>query len=259
MLDPEQIDLADLALALEDHSRDHRWWFDPTTGDVEPRFEARFGEDGPATGLIAVEPLSTSVGYADMEDFVGRVRDPRAHHLLERAISGRGAFRRFKDALLEYPELRRAWFAFHDVRGERRAIEWLLAHGVVDPAAATSALDRRPEPAPGEVPGLLDAQGVTHRVAQELRRLYGKRLESVMLVGAWARGDAQPESPIELLAILERITNRWQEKRRIDRIAWRHSIRHDTVVTVLPVTDAELGRSATPMLARAAVEGIRVK
>src|SRR5919109_133016 len=174
MLDPEKIDLADLALALEDHSPNHGWWFDPNTGNVEPRFHAQFGEDGPATGLISIEPMPTAVGYADMEDFVARVRDPRAHHLLERAITGRGAFRRFKDALLEYPELRRAWFAFHDVRGERRAIQWLLERGLVDPAAAQTALDRRPEPAAGEVPGLLDAYGVTHRVADELRRLYGQ-------------------------------------------------------------------------------------
>jgi hypothetical protein len=259
MLDPEQVDLADLALALEDHSRDHKWWFDRASGAVEPRFEARFGENDAAGGLVSIEPVPTGIGYADMEDFVSRVRDPRAHHLLERAITGRGAFRRFKDALLEYPELRRAWFAFHDVRGERRAIEWLLERGLVDPVAARAALDRRPEPSPGEVPGLLDAHGVTHRVAGELRRLYGQRLQNVMLVGAWARGDAHPESPIELLVILERIADRWQEKRRMDRIVWRHSMRHDTVVTVLPVTVAELQRSSMPILARATAEGIPVK
>jgi hypothetical protein len=259
MLDPDQVDLADLALALEDHSRDHKWWFDPGSGAVEPRFEARFGEDDAAAGLLSIEPVPTGVGYADMEDFVARVRDPRAHHLLERAITGRGAFRRFKDALLDYPELRRAWFAFHDVRGERRAIEWLLEHGLVDPTAAQTALDRRQEPAAGEVPGLLDAHGVTHRVVAELRRLYGHRLQSVMLVGAWARGDAHPESPIELLVILDRILDRWQEKRRMDRIVWRHSMRHDTVVTVLPVTESELEQSATPMFARATAEGILVK
>jgi predicted nucleotidyltransferase len=80
-----------------------------------------------------------------------------------------------------------------------------------------------------------------------------------MLTGAWARGDAHPESPIELLVILERIGDRWQEKRRMDRIVWRYSIRHDTVVTVLPVTEAELEQQATPMLARASAEAIVIK
>src|ERR687896_1299822 len=164
MLDPEQVDLADLALALEDHSRDHKWWFDPGSGAVEPRFEARFGEDNAAAGLISIEPVPTGVGYADMEDFVARVRDPRAHHLLERAIAGRGAFRRFKDALLDFPELRRAWFRFHDGRSERRAIEWLVEHELVEPAAAEQALARNPDPGVTSLPGLLDAEGVAHRV-----------------------------------------------------------------------------------------------
>jgi hypothetical protein len=36
-------------------------------------------------------------------------------------------------------------------------------------------------------------------------------------------------------------------------------MRHDTVVTVLPVTESELEHSATPMFARATAEGILVK
>ena len=39
-------------------------------------------------------------------DFTERVRDPRAHDLLERAIEGRGAFRRFRGTLFEFPEPR---------------------------------------------------------------------------------------------------------------------------------------------------------
>jgi hypothetical protein len=43
-----------------------------------------------------------------------------------------GRFRRFKDLLeLDFPELRRTWFAFHDVRGERRAIEWLADRNLI--------------------------------------------------------------------------------------------------------------------------------
>jgi Uncharacterised protein family (UPF0158) len=194
-----------------------------------------------------------------MEDFVKRVRDPRARHLLERAINGRGAFRRFKDTLLDYPELRRAWFVFHDARGERRAIDWLAERGLIEPQAAEEALGRRPEPAPEDIPGVVDVHGVARRVAREFVRLYGKRLDAVILIGSWARGDTHPESPIELLVVLEQILDRWQEKRRMDRIVWRYSIRHDTIVTVLPVTGAELERGGTPLLARAAGEGIRIE
>jgi hypothetical protein len=258
MLDLDAVDLADLALALEDHSPHHSWWLDPATGSVEPRFKGSGSDQRGGGELIHVEPLPSSVGYGDMEDFVTRVRDPRARHLLERAINGRGAFRRFKDTLLEYPQLRRAWFAFHDARGERRAIEWLVEHELVRQRAAEGALAARPEPGPEEVPGVLDAHGIVHRVARELGRLYGSRLEGVILIGPWARGEPPPESPIELVVVLSQLVDPWQEKRRMDRIVWRYSMRHDTVVTVLPVGRRDLERPATPLLARAGEEGIRI-
>jgi hypothetical protein len=96
MLDPEAIDLADLALALEDHSEEHTWWLDPNSGSIDPRFGAQLDESERAVaaerGLIPIEPLPSAVAYGDMEEFVARVRDPRARHFLERAIEGRGAF-----------------------------------------------------------------------------------------------------------------------------------------------------------------------
>lgn len=257
-LDVEAVDLADLAVALEDHSADHRWLLDADTGEVEPRFGLASSED-PSNGLISIEPLPSSVGYADMEEFIARVRDPRARYLLEQAISGKGAFRRFKDTLLELPELRRAWFAFHDARGERRAIDWLAEHGLVDPGAAEEARERRPEPGPESLPGVLDAHGIIRRLGAELGRLYGGRLKDIVLIGAWARGSTHPESPIELLVVLDRVSDPWQEKGRMDRIVWRHSVRHDAVITVLPVLATDLERRPTPLLTRVSTEGIPIR
>jgi Uncharacterised protein family (UPF0158) len=179
--------------------------------------------------------------------------------VLERAIAGRGAFRRFKDALLSYPELRRAWFAFHDARGERRAIQWLLERDLVEADAARNAIASRPEPTVPDVPGLLDAEGVAHRVAADLKRLYRERLSGVLLVGPWARRDAHPESELELLVVLDTVFDRWEERRRMDKVLWRHSIRNHTVVTVVPVTEEELKQGGTPLLARARAEGVRVE
>jgi Uncharacterised protein family (UPF0158) len=259
VLPPEHVDLADLALALEDHSDEHTWWFDPATGKVEPRFVGELGDlPSSDTGLIRVDPLPSSVGYADMEDFVARIREPRTRDLLERAISGRGAFRRFKDALLDYPDLRRTWFAFHDTRGERRAIDWLAQNGLIDPAAAERALAQRAEPVVESLPGLMDAQGVAGRVRRDLRRIYRDRLRGVLLVGAWARGDAHPESELELLVVLDSVEDRWAERRRMDRVMWRHSMRNDTVVVCAPVTEDELAGGGTPMLVRATAEGVPV-
>jgi hypothetical protein len=236
-LDIADVDLADLALALEDHSPDHVWLLDPVVGGIEPRFGSP-PEDG--DGRLAIEPLPVAVGYGDMEDFVAYVRDVRARDLLERAIVGRGAFRRFKDALAAFPELRRAWFAFHDARGERRAIEWLVERGLVDEDAAAAALAARADPEPGDLPGLLDAEGLARRVAMDLRRIYKRRLRAVLLTGAWARGEAHPEAAVELLVVLESFGDRWAERRRMERTLWRHAVRNDAVVVALPVLAEEL-------------------
>jgi len=65
-----------------------------------------------------------------MEDFIATVEDEHLAELLEVAINGRGAFRRFKDVLLRYPEERERWFRFKDERMQERACEWLENIGV---------------------------------------------------------------------------------------------------------------------------------
>jgi hypothetical protein len=154
VLDLNDVTLGDLAEALEDHSYDHSWWLDPETGEVElwsDYLEEAGAPDPETRGLRPIDPVPSHEGYEDMRDFIDCVRDPRARELLERSIAGRGAFRRFKDTLLDFPELREAWFPFHDARLERRAIEWLADAGLVDQVAAERAIAQRPDP---ELPAL---------------------------------------------------------------------------------------------------------
>jgi hypothetical protein len=243
-----------LAFALEDHSSQHGWWLDVDAGTVEPRFSDPLDDR-----LIGIDPFPPAVGYEDMEEFVRHVRDPRAGQLLARAITGRGAFRRFKDALHEWPDLRRAWFQFHDARGERRAIEWLVERRLVDPALAEEELARRAEPSMDAIPGLVDAEGVAHRVALELRRLYRHQLKGVVLAGSWARGGVHPDAEVALVVVLDGTRNRWEEKRRMDRIMWRYSRRHETVVTAMPVGTDDLDPATSPWLARAMEDGVRIR
>ena len=262
MLDLSAVNLADLALALEDHSEEQTWRFDPVDGTVAPFFSAALEQPGDQSALedlVAIEPLPSAVGYGDMQDFVGRVRDPHARELLQGALNGRGAFRRFKDLLeLDLPELRGAWFDFHDVRAERRAIEWLSQRDLISREDAARGLAQRPDPDQGGVPSLLDADAVARRVANDLRRVYKERLRGVHLIGAWARRDAHPESPLELIVVLDEIAEPWEERRRLDRVMWRHSVRNNTVVKQLSVTEAELQAKPAPLLTHALLEGVRV-
>ncbi len=175
MLDLDRLDLDELCSALEDNSPEHTWWLAPRTGELELRSESgdAFDEGDPEEqGWIHVDPIGSHEAYGDMEAFAERVSDPRARNLLSRAIGGRGAFRRFKDTLFEFPDLRETWFRFHDARMRRRAIEWLLDRELISHDDAERAVAHHPEPELGDA---IDPHAIARAVAADLRELYGSR------------------------------------------------------------------------------------
>jgi predicted nucleotidyltransferase len=251
--------LQDLCIALEDHSPDHRSYFDPNSGEVEFHSEYYTEDDEgdpEARGLLYIWPTDSSDSYRDMEDFVARVGDVRARDLLERAITGRGAFRRFKDTLFEFPELREVWFRFHDRRMEHRAIEWLVDQELITEEQREAAIAARPEPELPSPPP--DAGAIARAVAVDLRELYGPRLKDVILFGSQARGDAHAESDIDLMVVLDEMPSRYAEIIRMDKVMWRHSLANDTVVTEIPISEADYRAAASPVVIRAREEGFSV-
>ncbi|GAA4437770.1 UPF0158 family protein [Phytohabitans houttuyneae] len=140
MLDLSSFDLEELAAALADQdSYDRRWLVDSRTGEIV-YWTTDCGIDGQNPidldeldeALIAVDPLPSRVWYRDMADFARGISDDQAQRRLERAINGRGSFRRFRDELhREYPDLVSVWNAFRDARARQRAVQWLADHNLV--------------------------------------------------------------------------------------------------------------------------------
>jgi hypothetical protein len=89
------------------------------------RIEAGFG-----TRYRRIEVDDPHAGYRDMEAFIDTVENAELQRRLERAISGRGAFRYFKDVLYDYPAERERWFQFKDDCSRQRALEWLEGEGI---------------------------------------------------------------------------------------------------------------------------------
>ncbi len=155
MLDLSAFDVQQIAMALADQTDYERaWLIDPATGEFV-FWTSDTGIDGEnpvdldeLDHLIFIEPLPPEVWYRDMEDFVDGISEGQAGRRLARALGGRGAFRRFKDAIhREGPELLSAWNAFRTARAERRAVEWLLDHQLVTEDSARTFLAERPDPA----------------------------------------------------------------------------------------------------------------
>ncbi len=68
--------------------------------------------------------------YEDMVEFVESVNKPHLRELLDVALRGKGAFRRFKDVLLNYPAERERWFRFEEARQREAIEEWAREEGV---------------------------------------------------------------------------------------------------------------------------------
>jgi hypothetical protein len=77
---------------------------------------------------IPVRPSGEA--YEIMADFTRGLKDQNLRHRLESALHGRGAFRRFKDALREYSEVEKQWFKFKADRDKEEVKEWLESIGI---------------------------------------------------------------------------------------------------------------------------------
>lgn len=261
MLDLGAVDLGELAEAMEDHSDWCTWYLSSVSGEVRFVSEETLDEGGEDLdddpGWIVIEPVDSREAYGDMADFVRRVPDRRAADLLGRAIEGRGAFRRFKDTLLEFDDLRAKWFEFHDVRMRRRAIAWLAEHSVIEGTAADAALAGLVDPPVGD--GVIDVAELAHLAAQGLRDLYGPRLIDVRLFGSHARGEAGAESDLDVLVVLDRVESPFEELRRMDELLWALTERSGITVSGFPVSADSFDSPRTPTLIRAKAEAVTIR
>jgi hypothetical protein len=137
LLRPLPVDLEDLADVLEGDPADGGGRIDLHTGEVWPQSAIDYAEE---TGeedadeenpdrWLAVWCEGSREGYGDMEDFIVTVADDEQADRLSIAITGRGAFRRFKDVLSRWPEEFERWHAFSDERKRGRARSWLVDAG----------------------------------------------------------------------------------------------------------------------------------
>jgi hypothetical protein len=129
-----KINLSDLCEAIDNNSLDYEHFLDLETGEI--LFVSDYMDDEETAGLKdrieenfkryeRIPEAGSNQGYQDMVDFIDTVDDERLVELLEVAIDGKGAFRRFKDVLLNYPDERERWFRFKDEKIEQRAMKWL--------------------------------------------------------------------------------------------------------------------------------------
>jgi hypothetical protein len=135
-----RVDVEELRFAMEDASSEQRYFLDTETGEVI--LVSEYDDDEESTqrleSIDEAEPgrylqvprAESRDGYEDMQEFIDTVSDKALQQLLEVAIRGKGAFRRFKDVLARDPAEQQRWFAFQMERLDTRVREWLADEGV---------------------------------------------------------------------------------------------------------------------------------
>jgi uncharacterized protein len=89
-----------------------------------------------------------------------------------------------------------------------------------------------------------------------MERQYGERLAGVILYGSQARGDAEPGSDVDLLVVLRGDISASAEVSRLSTPLAALSLRHDTVVSCVFVSEARYRSEQSPFLLNVRREGI---
>jgi hypothetical protein len=126
--------LDELGTALTGGDVDGASYFNTKTGAVEhfmhnlgDQENARIAEADANPDLMKIAPVTTDVRYSIMSDFIGSVEDINFAGRLRTAISGKGAFKRFRETVDEDDAMRRRWMAYRTKRHYHIALDWLHA------------------------------------------------------------------------------------------------------------------------------------
>jgi predicted nucleotidyltransferase len=93
---------------------------------------------------------------------------------------------------------------------------------------------------------------------EKIKKLYGPRLKQVILYGSWARGEATPDSDIDLLVILAgNITPGHEIDRMID-IVTELNLKYQVLISIYPISEANYTLSQSPLLINVRREGIPI-
>jgi hypothetical protein len=166
------INWTDLETAFERNAPDTDSFLDLRSGEVvtvaqgaidyaEQRAKVQQGGDA----FLRIEPAASREQYKWMERFVVGVTDEALRERLIIAIDGKGAFRRFKDVLLNYPAERERWFSYRGDLLHWHMQKWLEKEklqpkeappwGVAPEPKEEDVVLERPQAPAGEGPGEL--------------------------------------------------------------------------------------------------------
>ena len=101
-------------------------------------------------------------------------------------------------------------------------------------------------------------QELLHEFRERVDQIYGDRLLQVILFGSEARGDAGPESDIDMVLVFRGEVVPGQEITRLGPLLAEFNLRFARLISVVPLSAAQYEATDEPFLRQVRQEGIAV-
>ncbi|MCL1492950.1 MAG: nucleotidyltransferase domain-containing protein [Pseudanabaena sp. Salubria-1] len=105
---------------------------------------------------------------------------------------------------------------------------------------------------------LTNIKPILNELKQELQKMYGDRLVKLILFGSHARGEANPDSDIDLLAVLKSPVSQVQEISYMSDLRVKMILEHDELVSIIPITEEDFSKRNVAFLRNIRKEGIEL-
>ncbi|MCH9019075.1 MAG: nucleotidyltransferase domain-containing protein [Proteobacteria bacterium] len=93
---------------------------------------------------------------------------------------------------------------------------------------------------------------------RRLEEIYGPRLLRLVLFGSQARGDADPDSDIDVLIVLAGPLDDWAETQRTSKVTSKVSVKFDTDIARIFATPEDYAEKTLPFYEAIRREGVSV-
>ena len=129
------VDLNELIDAFTMQSHDITYYVNRKSGEIVQLIQGMMEEDEIASEILCSDdyislPSSYELDkYTIMEEFVFSLQDIKIQEVLACAISGKGAFGRFKETIKKYG-IEDQWYEYQHEQLQKKAIEWCRQNGL---------------------------------------------------------------------------------------------------------------------------------